>query len=117
MKKLLLSVVLISLTVLVRAGSEKNKTEVRAQDSQLTTISGQVLDQRTNETLAGVKLTLNETGEVTYTDLDGNYQFKNIKPGKYGLTASFISYEKSTVNNFELNKTSNRVNILLKDGN
>ncbi|MEN6452986.1 MAG: carboxypeptidase-like regulatory domain-containing protein, partial [Prolixibacteraceae bacterium] len=57
------------------------------------------------------------TGKVAYTDFDGKYSFENVKPGTYALTASYISYEESTVENLKLSKNTNQVNIRLKDAN
>ncbi|MDD4192639.1 MAG: carboxypeptidase-like regulatory domain-containing protein [Mangrovibacterium sp.] len=117
MKKLFLSFLLVGCVVFTYAGKKENKKESAADHSELTTISGQVLDQRTNETLVGVKVALNGTDKVAYTNFDGKYSFKNIKPGTYELTASYISYAKSTVQDLKLNKNTNQVNILMKDSN
>lgn len=60
-------------------------------------ISGVVQDVNTGESLAGVTVTLEGTEMKTYTDLDGNFEFKEMMPGTYNLTFSFISYNKSQV--------------------
>ncbi|MEN6455395.1 MAG: carboxypeptidase-like regulatory domain-containing protein, partial [Prolixibacteraceae bacterium] len=99
MKKLFVSVLLVGCMVFTYAGKKETKKEVATDNSELTTISGQILDQRTNETLVGVKVALKGTGKVAYTDFDGKYSFENVKPGTYALTASYISYEESTVEN------------------
>lgn len=117
MKKLLLSILFVGCVVFTYAENKENKKENAADNSELTTISGQVLDQRTNETLVGVKVALKGTDQVAYTDFDGKYSFENVKPGTYALTASYISYEKSTVENLKLSKNTNQVNIRLKDAN
>lgn len=117
MKKLFLSILMIGCVVFTYAGKKENKKENTAGNSELTTISGQVLDQRTNETLVGVKIALKGTDKVAYTDFDGKYSFKNVRPGTYELTASYISYEKSTVQDLKLDKNMNQVNILMKDSN
>lgn len=117
MKQLLLSILFVGCIVFTYAENKGNKKESTVSDSELTTISGQVLDQRNNETLVGVKVTLNGTDKVAYTDFDGKYSFDNVKPGTYELTASYISYKESTVEDLRLNKTANQVNILLKDAN
>lgn len=117
MKKLFVSLLLVSCVVFTYAGNKENKKEVAAHNSELTTISGRILDQRTNETLVGVKVALKGTGKVAYTDFDGKYSFENVKPGTYALTASYVSYEESTVENLKLNKNTNQVNIRLKDAN
>jgi hypothetical protein len=117
MKKLFVSVLLVACVVFTYAGKKETKKENTADNSELTTISGQILDQRTNETLVGVKVALKGTGKVAYTDFDGKYSFENVKPGTYALTASYISYEESTVENLKLSKNTNQVNIRLKDAN
>lgn len=117
MKKLFVSVLLVGCVAFTYAGKKETKKENTADNSELTTISGQILDQRTNETLVGVKVALKGTGKVAYTDFDGKYSFENVKPGTYALTASYISYEESTVENLKLSKNTNQVNIRLKDAN
>jgi len=117
MKKLFVSILLVGCVVFTYAGNKENKKENAADNSELTTISGQILDQRTNETLVGVKVALKGTDKIAYTDFDGKYSFENVKPGTYALTASYISYEESTVENLKLNKNTNQVNIRLKDAN
>jgi len=117
MKQLLLSILFVGCMVFTYAENKENKKESTVSDSELTTISGQVLDQRNNETLVGVKVMLEGTDKVAYTDFDGKYSFENVKPGTYQLTASYISYKESTVEDLRLNKTANQVNILLKDAN
>ena len=54
------------------------------------TLHGLVIDHVTNETLPGAIVTVD--GETVYTDLDGNFILKNVKPGKVKLTVSMISY-------------------------
>lgn len=117
MKKLLMSVLLFGCVVFSFAAKKESKKENAADATEVTTINGQVLDQRTNETLVGVKVELKGTGQVAYTDFDGKYNFENVKPGTYVLTASYISYEESTVEDLKLNKNMNQVNILMKDAN
>ncbi len=117
MKKLFLSILLVGLMVNTYAVKKENKKESAADNTELTTISGQVLDQRTNETLVGVKVALKGTDKVAYTDFDGKYRFEKVRPGTYVLTASYISYEESNVQELKLNKNTNQVNILMKDAN
>jgi len=65
-------------------------------------ITGQVHDGSTGESLAGVAVSLEGSDLKTYTDLDGDFEFKGILPGKYNLVFSFISYNKSLVENLEV---------------
>lgn len=62
-------------------------------------ITGVVQDVNTGESLAGVTVTLEGTEMKTYTDLDGNFEFKEMMPGTYDLVFSFISYDKKQVKN------------------
>lgn len=57
-----------------------------------TLIYGVVTDAKTNETLIGVTVMLNDKDGVI-TDLDGKYQFE-VKPGSHKLKFSFVGYEK-----------------------
>ena len=48
------------------------------------------------ERLTGAAVTLSNSFNGTTTDVNGAYQFKNLKAGNYQLTISFIGYEKQT---------------------
>lgn len=43
-----------------------------------TGISGKIIDKETSEDLSGVMIIVNEK-DTTYTDLYGNFNFKNVK--------------------------------------
>ena len=60
-------------------------------------LSGKVIDQATNESLAGVKIILIGTDKVTYSDLEGNFEFKDIETGTYSIHCSYISYEVKVI--------------------
>jgi len=66
--------------------------------AQQSNIRGQVIDDKTRETLVGVNIILNDTTGVT-TDISGCYNIE-LNPGKYTLTYKFIGYssEKRNVN-------------------
>lgn len=59
------------------------------------TLSGTVKTE-TGERLVGANLTLSGGFNGTTTDVNGVYQFKNLKGGVYRLAVSFIGYEKQT---------------------
>ena len=50
----------------------------------------------TGERLAGASLVLNNSFSGTTANLNGAYQFQNLKAGNYQLTISYIGYEKTT---------------------
>ena len=60
-------------------------------------ISGIVLDKKSQEALIGANLVLTSNDETsvigTVTNLDGQFQFQNIKTGEYKLAISYIGYK------------------------
>lgn len=58
-------------------------------------VNGLVVDKLTNETLAGVVVTSN--GQKVYTDLEGNFEIKNLCDDKCQLKISLISYEDQVI--------------------
>ena len=72
------------------------------------TISGEVHDYSTGESLAGVAVSIEGTNVKTYTDLDGNFEFENVMPGNYNLIFSFISYNNSLVEQLEVNQSETK---------
>ena len=57
------------------------------------TLKGTVKTEK-GERLVGANLTISSGFTGTTTDVNGAYQFKNLKSGVYQLTISFIGYEK-----------------------
>ena len=99
MKKIVLFTIIALASFNVNAA---NKTKVEAEVKPETAvvenvmmIDGLVMDNSTNETLAGAVVTVD--GETIYTDLDGNFILKNVKPGKIKLKVSMISYADQTI--------------------
>lgn len=93
--------------------ADKDKTETKL----FTTLRGEVVDQKTNEALVGVKIVLEGTDQVAYTDFDGKYQFENIETGDYNLTASYISYEQTSVENVGVSLKKSQVDFSLRTAN
>lgn len=63
------------------------------RNRRLATIKGVVYDADTGETLPGATVNLDGTNKGATTDVDGNYEIKNVDPGAYTLIARFIGYE------------------------
>lgn len=55
-------------------------------------IEGLVFDKKTGETLVGATIILEGTQTGAVTDFDGHFIITGIKPGKYNVTVSYISY-------------------------
>jgi len=67
----------------------------------LSSLKGIVSDITTQEGLAFANVILLQKDTQiagTTTDLDGNYYFKDIKPGEYNLNVSYIGYQTSKIN-------------------
>lgn len=58
--------------------------------AQTASVSGNVIDKKTNEPLISATVKVGSSGSVT--DLDGRYNI-NIAPGKYWIECSYIGYE------------------------
>jgi hypothetical protein len=60
--------------------------------AQTGTIEGTATDKKNKETLPGVMVTLEGTTIGAMADFDGHFVIANVKPGKYKIKASYISY-------------------------
>ena len=71
------------------AGAQTN------QENQATqTIRGQVCDVASGEPMIGVTITVeNGTTLATVSDVDGNFEIKNVPVGRHSVRASYIGYE------------------------
>lgn len=56
-------------------------------------ISGVVLDEKTNDPLAGVTVSLTPSGHSQVTDKEGTFQFENLEPAEYTLTFTMTGYD------------------------
>lgn len=95
------------------ADEKKNNADEPAKISTVS-VWGTVTDFNTGETLVGVEVELVGTNQKVYTDFDGNFAFENIVPGEYNITANYISYEKQTIENQNIDIFSAEVALQLK---
>ena len=72
-------------------GSESKEVST-ASGISLATITGKVFDKLTGETLTGACVYIQELDLAVYTDFDGNFAVKNVKPGSYTIKTKLISY-------------------------
>lgn len=115
MKQIVIGILLVFATVIVNA-KEKETKRADTENTATMVLSGSVADENSGESLVGVEVKIEGTDLKTYTDFDGNFSFKNVKPGEYKLTTKYISYEKnSQVLNVSTRK--NDVNIKLQTSN
>mgnify|MGYP002356565957 FL=1 len=61
---------------------------------QTGSIKGVITDKKTKETIIGANVYLEGTTIGSTTNLDGQYEIRNIKPGVYTIVVSFISYKQ-----------------------
>ena len=86
-----------------------------SKNSETTMVQGAVTDRSTGESLAGAEIQITDSRQKTYTDFDGNFSFEHLQPGTYDIIVSYISYDKSLIEDIELKpgKTKNiRVKLL-----
>jgi uncharacterized membrane protein len=73
-----------------------------AKETKLVSFSGVITDSETGESLAGVLVKIEDTGNVAYTDFDGKFEISDLAPGKYNVNTSMISYQSNKID-IELN--------------
>jgi hypothetical protein len=69
-----------------------NENKPAGDNMQKATLSGKVVDKQTGESLAGVLVSIKESGLKVYTDFDGTFSFYNVEPGAYTVEVKYISY-------------------------
>lgn len=77
-------------------------------------LKGFVVDQKTNETLIGTNLLLKSDEGLTIgtvTNFEGFFEFKNVKPGSYKLSVSYIGYKSK---NIDINSRLYNDNLTIK---
>lgn len=117
MKKSIFTLIFIALIGFSFAGNEGENPNATNVPVQTIELSGQVIDLNSGEALVGVEVNIEGSDQKAYTDFDGNFKFKNVKPGNYSLIASYISYKKSLVENFSANSENSEINIKLEESN
>lgn len=115
MKKTILTIALSIIIGWAIAGNDLIPVETPAGAPALTiTLKGKVVDFNSGESLTGVEVAIEGSTIKAYTDFDGNFEIKDVKPGNYNLVASYISYNNSLVENFKAADTDNNVEIKLQ---
>ena len=71
--------------------------------SQTSIIKGKVTDKINNEPIPFANIYLEQTQTGVATDFDGLYELKNINPGQYNLTISFVGYQTRTISEIIVN--------------
>ena len=115
MKKTIITLIFAVAIGFTFANNDKTKSSEPAEAPlQSVTLTGSVIDFNSGEALTGVEVKIDGTDIKAYTDFDGNFEIPDVKPGKYNLVASYISYNNSLVENLACEKKENEVNIKLQ---
>jgi hypothetical protein len=69
---------------------------------QTGSIKGVISDKKTKETIVGANIYVEGTTIGTTTNLEGQYELKNLKSGVYNIIVSFISYKKQRFQNVKV---------------
>jgi len=77
-------------------------------------INGVIADVDTDETLAGVMVSIEGTDYKTLTDLDGNFSFDGLEAGDYDLKLTYISYKEVKVENVKTESKDLTIELKLK---
>lgn len=115
MKKITILFALV-LTVFVAGAAENENSAADTENTATTILTGTVADENSGESLVGVEVKIEGTDLKTYTDFDGNFSFKNVKPGEYKLVTNYISYQKKT-EVLEVSAQENKLKIKLQTSN
>jgi hypothetical protein len=118
MKNIILSLIFVAFIGIAYADNEgTTSTASESAPVEMVSLSGTVIDFASGEVLTGVEVTVEGTDIKVYTDFDGNFEIDNVTPGNYNIIASYISYEKSLIENFEANTQNKEVDIKLQESN
>lgn len=84
-----------------------------SKDPQVISLKGVVVDKDSKEALVGVKVIIEELDLELYTNLQGQFELKDVTPGQYNFQVSYISYKDETITqNVDLsNKSTIKIEI------
>lgn len=66
--------------------------------AQNGTIKGKIVDAKSTEPIIGANVVIEGTTVGAASDLDGQFQINNVRPGTYNIVVSFVTYKTQTVN-------------------
>lgn len=78
--------------------------------AQNGTLKGKAIDAQTGEPLIGATVTIVGTYKGALTDLDGNFNISDIKPGEYSVKFTYIGYTEQIFNGVKI--TANQTTTL-----
>lgn len=115
MKKFISTILMAVLILPVFAVGENKESRHSKEVTEAIVLIGTVVDQSTGETLPGVQVKIKENEQTVYTDLDGNFEVRNLKSGTYNLEVSLVSYDENKIRNLVINSdTKSALKVELK---
>ena len=110
------------------AESDATVTQDFRLQAQPGSLSGQVTYSETGDPIAGATVTIEETGQETTTDTNGEYKFDTVDRGTYNVTADHPDYVAKTrevtispgedaIKNFALPDTEGSIFGVVRDSN
>ena len=117
-KRVFITTVALVFSIGMFASNEKENKDSKKRPANSETVStmlsGRIVDQATGESLTGVKVMLEGTNKVAYTDFDGDFAFDTVEPGKYNVAVDYISYNATNLQSVKVSTGSNSLKIELK---
>ncbi len=110
-KGIFLIVLSLVLSIFVQAAEVE---KVNIPPVATMSINGVIADEDTDETLAGVMVSIEGTDYKTLTDLDGKFTFDGLEAGDYDLKLTYISYKEIKVENVNAIDHKKNLNFKLK---
>ena len=102
MRKILYSIVMAACSLSLFAADPGAKDA----ESGLASLEGAVTDKVSGESLAGVKLMLEDLNIVRYTDFEGRFNIGNLSPGNYTVLVEYVSYDRKKLENITIDRQS-----------
>ena len=99
MKRIFLTILMAALILPVFAEGVNKSNKNSKEATEAVVLMGTVVDQSTGEALPGAQVKINGLDLTLYTDLDGNFEVRSIKPGTYNVEISLVSYEENKIQN------------------
>ena len=99
---LMTTALLAGFSIQTMASGDDDDDKNNTNNTTTTSLKGQVVDENSGEALTGVKLKIKGENVSTYTDFEGNFNLQGLKPGKYSIETSFISYKDKVAEDITL---------------
>lgn len=101
-------IVVFILMILSNPGDEK------LASGQNFNLSGTIVEESTGDGLSGARVRITGLDREIFTDFDGKFNVSDLKPGKYTIEISYLSYNTSQLTGIQLDSSHNTLLVSLK---